>query len=100
MIYRIPLTPTNQNIVISLSNQVYNFTLQWNDINNAWMISIYDQNGIGLVEGIAMVLNTNLLESYGYLNLHFTLFALSKTYEAPSFTNLGTIVTLYAQTIG
>lgn len=96
-VYEIPLSPQAQVITATLANVAYQFTIQWNNQNNLWLIDIADQNGNPMVSGIPMVASTDLLEQYGYLTFGGALIAQTDNApdEAPTFENLGTTGHLY-----
>ena len=96
--FLIPLQPINQRFIISLAGVQYQFTVRWNNMNQAWTLDIADSSGNAIISGIAIVTGGDLLEPYGYLNFGFQLIAqtTNDTDAVPTFTNLGSTANLYA----
>ena len=68
--YEIPLTSSkNQTISVVLLNITYRFTLQWREAVQTWFLDIADDSGNPLVQGLALVLGSNLLHQYQYLGI-------------------------------
>lgn len=88
----IPLTATPQKLSIKLNGITYQLTVVWNWVAQCWMLSIADQAGIPIINSIAMVLGSDLLEQFEYLNFGGKLIVTVDNNSGipPTFTNLGT----------
>ena len=95
--YEIPLTPNAQTFTISLNNVTYTMTLVWNGQNNTWVLDIADANGNGILSGITIVANNDLLSPYPYLNFEGQLIAETDVdlTTPPVYDNLGTTGHIY-----
>jgi hypothetical protein len=94
----IPLQPTNQTFTITLAGVQYQFTVTWNDANQAWTLDIADGTGANpIVSGIPVVTGVDLLAPYAYLNFGGQLIAqtTNNTNAVPTLANLGTSGNLY-----
>lgn len=82
---------------MSASTSQLQFKTAWNDPAQCWIVSLYDDNGNAIIEGMAMVTGANLLEQFAYLGLGFQLVVQSDNDpdEVPSYTTLGTTGHLY-----
>jgi hypothetical protein len=49
---------------IKLSGNLYQLRGRWNTVHEFWTLDIYDTNGVALVLGQKVVLNTNFLGRY------------------------------------
>lgn len=89
--YEIPLRASqNQTVSVVLLNVTYRFTLQWREIVQAWFLDIADDSGNPLVQGLALVLGSNLLHQYQHLGIGGGLVVICDTgTDAPTFDNLG-----------
>jgi hypothetical protein len=96
--FLIPLQPTNQVFTITLGGVQYQFTVKWNDANQAWTLDIADATGANpIVSGIPIVTGADLLAPYGYLNFGGQLIAqtTNDTNAVPTLANLGSAGNLY-----
>jgi hypothetical protein len=95
--FLIPLQSTNQRITITLAGVLYQLTVRWNDMNQAWQLDIADQNGNAIVSGIPVVTGRDLLAPFQYLNFGGQLIAqtANDTTAVPTLTNLGSAGNLY-----
>jgi len=54
-------------ISVVLSGQSYTVKFYWNEQNNFWCISMYTSSGIAIVEGFAIMANSCISYSWGYI---------------------------------
>lgn len=89
--YEIPLTPgRNQTVSVVLLNATYRLTLQWREAAQTWFLDIADDAGNPLVQGLALVLGSNLLHQHQHLGIGGGLVVIFDTgTDAPTFDNLG-----------
>jgi hypothetical protein len=87
----IPLQSIPQTLSVSLNGTVYNLTVKWNWIMQAWVMDIADSGGNPLVGGIPLVPGADLLEQYEYLGIGGSMVVNNSfnPYTPPTFTNLG-----------
>ena len=81
--YSLSIPGTKQNIT-------FNITQSYNEIAGYWTIGIYDQTNSPIVLNIPLLLGSNLLGQYGYLNigeLYLTNYG-DQTIEVPNDTNI------------
>lgn len=91
-IYEIPLTPEAQEFTITLAGINYRIKLQWNSVNNTWVLDLINAvTSTVILTGIPLVANTNLFRQYGYLNLGGSLVAQTDNNVniPPTYDNLG-----------
>lgn len=90
--YEIPLTPEAQLFQIKLAGVTYSLNLVWNNVANAWVLDIADENNIPILRGIPLVPGVDLLGPYPYLNFGGQLVAQTDNGVTipPTYDNLGT----------
>jgi hypothetical protein len=94
--YEIPLTPEPQKLVIELAGKTYSLFVYWNFAASCWMLNIFSEFDGAILTGIPLVVGSNLLEQYAYLELGGSLIAnTGDDTGPPSYANLGTIGHLY-----
>jgi hypothetical protein len=95
--FLIPLQSSNQVIQVTLAGVLYQFTIRWNDANQAWTLDIADSNGNAIISGIPLVTGGDLLAPYGYLNFGGQLIVqtANDTNAVPTLANLGSAGNLY-----
>jgi hypothetical protein len=96
--FLIPLQPANQVFTITLAGVQYQFTVKWNDANQAWTLDIADATGANpIISGIPIVTGADLLAPYGYLNFGGQLIAqtTNDTNAVPTLANLGSAGNVY-----
>ncbi|MEE3504830.1 hypothetical protein QN399_00885 [Pseudomonas sp. 10C3] len=96
--FEIPMTPTPQTFVVSLSGVSYRLTAQWRNSEGAgWVLDIADNSGTPIIQGIPLVTGINLLDQYDYLGLGGVLWCQTTADPdaVPTFTNLGIDSHLY-----
>jgi hypothetical protein len=95
--FEIPLSATPQTLTVSLSATIYNLAVRWSDIDQVWLLDIYDQNDVLIVGGINLVTGEDLLAPYRYLGFVGSLIVQTDTdtLATPTFANLGTLSHLY-----
>ncbi len=49
---------------IKLDNVLYKIRARWNTVHEFWTVDIYDKNGVALLLGQKLVLNTDILARY------------------------------------
>lgn len=89
MQYEIPLTPSSQTLTIAINTHTYYITINW--IGNAYVVNLYDGLKNPILLGIALVTGMDLLKSYAYLALGFSLFIKTDVnkYLIPTYDTLG-----------
>jgi hypothetical protein len=95
---KIPITPKAQKLPVTILGTLYVFILNWSVVDDCWMLDITDSSYTLFLSGLPLILNTNLLYPYYYLNLGFVLFVQSDNDIRPSYSNLGSIANLYLLT--
>lgn len=98
-IYEIPLTAKPQKFSIALSGTTYRLTMKWSAFGQCWMLDIADADDVAIVSGIPVVIGSDLLAQYEYLNFGGKLYAQSDDGLPPNFTNLGETAKVYWETI-
>lgn len=95
--FQIPLQPNPQILQVTLAGTAYQFTVKWNDANQAWTLDIADSSGNPIISGIPIVTGQDLLAPYGYLNFGGQLIAqtTNDTDAVPTLANLGSTGNLY-----
>jgi hypothetical protein len=96
--FLIPLQPANQVFTLTLAGVQYQFTVKWNDANQAWTLDIADATGANpIISGIPIVTGADLLAPYGYLNFGGQLIAqtTNDTNAVPTLANLGSAGNVY-----
>lgn len=93
-INEIPLTPTNQQFTIKLSDTVWQFHLIWRE-SAAWVLDILTVDNQPVIQGIPLVMGENLLAQYQHLISEGKLVLLSDEESDINANTLGTTVKLY-----
>jgi hypothetical protein len=95
--FLIPLQPTNQTLQVTMAGVLYQLTVRWNDMNQAWTLDIADANSSPILSGLPIVTGKDLLASYAYLNFGGQLIAqtTNDTDAVPTLANLGSAGNLY-----
>jgi hypothetical protein len=96
-IYKIPLTAEPQTFEIAMAGVSYRINLYWNWVSAVWQIDLLDTALVPIVQGMALVGNTNLMSSFAYLGFTGALFATTDAdlSAAPTYTNLGSTANVY-----
>lgn len=97
-VFEIPLQPQAQRFTIILEGNVqYAMVVTWNKYSSSWILSIYDNNDVALIEGAPLVTGADLLEQFEYLGIGGQLIVQSDgvTDAVPTFENLGSVGHLY-----
>uniref|UniRef100_A0A3B0MLI9 Cyanophage baseplate Pam3 plug gp18 domain-containing protein n=1 Tax=Arsenophonus endosymbiont of Trialeurodes vaporariorum TaxID=235567 RepID=A0A3B0MLI9_9GAMM len=93
-INEIPLTPTNQQFTIKLSDTVWQFRLIWHD-SAGWVLDMLTVDNQPVIQGIPLILSENLLTQYSHLIPEGKLVLLSDEESDIKANTLGTTVKLY-----
>ncbi|PAV02597.1 hypothetical protein CBG25_09910 [Arsenophonus sp. ENCA] len=93
-INEIPLTPTNQQFMIKLSDTVWQFRLIWRD-SAGWVLDMLTVDNQPVIQGIPLVVGENLLAQYSHLISEGKLVLLSDEESDINADTLGTTVKLY-----
>jgi len=104
--YEIPLQPNAQTLRISLAGVYYNLTVLWNNLSLNWNVDIADDSFNNILTGVPLVVGSDLLQQYGYLNFGGQLIAYVDidssdndndidNFESPSYDDLGQTGHLY-----
>ncbi|WP_063655242.1 phage baseplate plug family protein [Candidatus Arsenophonus triatominarum] len=93
-INEIPLTPTNQQFTIKLSDTVWQFHLIWRE-SAGWVLDILTVDNQRVIQGIPLVIGENLLAQYQHLISEGKLVLLSDEESDINPNTLGTTVKLY-----
>lgn len=65
-INEIPLTPTNQQFTIKLSDTVWQFRVIWRD-SAGWVLDMLTVDNQPMIQGIPLIVDENLLAQYQHL---------------------------------
>jgi uncharacterized membrane protein len=96
-VFLVPLQPNNQIVQASLAGTLYQLTVRWNDMNQAWMLDLADAIGNPIISGIPMVTGQDLLAPFKYLRIGGQLIVqtTNDTDAVPTLANLGSTGNLY-----
>lgn len=90
--YEIPLTPVPQTFSIDIKQKTYQLTFAFCDVESGfWTVSLEDNNGNSLVNGIPLITGADLLAQYRHLAFSFQLWCAvdGDPNAIPGFDNLG-----------
>jgi hypothetical protein len=95
-IFEVPLNGQPQTLQITLSNIVYQLTVQWRN-SAGWVLDIATQTGVPIIHGIPLVTGADLLAQYRYLGILGSLVVSTDANPdaVPTYANLGTASHLY-----
>lgn len=95
-IFEVPLNGQPQTLQITLSNVVYQLTVQWRN-SCGWVLDIASQTGVAIIHGIPLVTGADLLAQYRYLGIKGSLVVSTDASPdtVPTYANLGTASHLY-----
>jgi len=98
----IPCSNIPQSFAIDLAGKSYNFTVYWNDADEAgWIVDIADANtGDVIVAGVPFITGANMLDGLDYLGINGVLFCTTDgdQFAPPTLDNLGSNGNLYFST--
>jgi hypothetical protein len=85
---------------VQLDGEFYEFSLHFNSRMSAWMMSVADADGVRLVSGVRLVLDTSLFDQFQYIEELFqgilTAFDTTRLQIPPDVDELGLrVIQLY-----
>ena len=89
---------TNYEESIILENQVYIFTVKYNQRFDVWTLDIKTNDNVEIINGKILTLNTNILRNVGYRNNIFgflIISPLSQNINSINRDNLSTDIGIY-----
>jgi FtsP/CotA-like multicopper oxidase with cupredoxin domain len=100
-LYKIPLSSEAQKFSISLAGVTYRLRLRWNSNNSTWTLDIADFTGVPILQGIPLVIGTNLLAPYPYLDFGGKLMVANDdgSPTPPNYSALGVTGQLYFEVL-
>ena len=66
-VVQIPFEAIAQSFAITLGGVALQFATQWNEYNEAWEVSIYDDSGVLLIGSLPLVCGVNILEQHQHV---------------------------------
>lgn len=100
--YEIPLIVGQpQTLTIELTDGlVYGLRLTWCAPVSVWTLDVYNESGVALAEGLAVITGANLLEQLAYLGIGGQITGIfahtsARSFDPPSYVNLGDNGKLY-----
>ena len=92
--YEVPTTTSPQSFsAVFPDGNTYNLRLQYQWVDNCWLLDMLDANSVPLVCGIPLITGADLLAQYDYIfGGSFSMFVTTDGAAAspPTFYNLGT----------